>query len=129
MISEVVEDSQIISRILDDHIKMLFEFQTMILKRDYICIQFIEILLYSDEPINKINNQTYKIWNMTRSMDLGRKSFVERVCRIAKGVHTKSVRKNWTTYIWFFGKFEHYLYMDFGLTTYIWVLDLKVGCI
>ena len=61
MISEVVEDSQIISRILDDHIKMLFEFQTMILKRDYICIQFIEILLYSDEPINKINNQTYKI--------------------------------------------------------------------
>ena len=61
MISEVVEDSQIISRILDDHIKMLFEFQTMILKRDYICIQFIEILLYSDEPINEINNQTYKI--------------------------------------------------------------------
>ena len=61
MISEVVEDSQIISRTLDDHIKMLFEFQTMILKRDYICIQFIEILLYSDEPINEINDQTYKI--------------------------------------------------------------------
>ena len=71
----------------------------MILKRDYICIKVIEILLYSDEPINEINNQTYEKRNMTRSMDLGRKSFVEIVCRIAKGVRTKSVRKNWTTYI------------------------------